>query len=56
MSGGFSLWAKKNRVRILRPTDTGIVEYRFNYRSFLAGKAPDTNMLLQPGDTIVVPD
>ncbi len=54
--GGFSVWAKTRRVRILRPTQNGIAEYRFNYRAFLAGKAPESNMLLEPGDTIVVPD
>ena len=54
--GGFSVWAKTRRVRILRPTPDGILEYRFNYRAFLAGKAPESNLLLVPGDTIVVPD
>ena len=36
--------------------DSGIVEYIFDYNSFLAGKAPGTNMVLQPGDHVVVPD
>ncbi len=56
LAGGFSAWAKTHRVRILRPTPDGISEYRFNYRAFLAGKAPESNLLLEPGDTIVVPD
>ncbi|MCG8588215.1 MAG: polysaccharide export protein [Proteobacteria bacterium] len=54
--GGFSTWAKKNQVRILRRTPQGIVEYRFNYGAYLAGKAPQSNLVLRPGDTIVVPD
>ncbi|MDP6981341.1 MAG: polysaccharide biosynthesis/export family protein [Myxococcota bacterium] len=52
--GGFTVWAKKNRVRILRKSRTGMVEYVFNYGAYLAGKAPDSNIVLQAGDTIVV--
>lgn len=55
-SGGFSLWAKRDKVRILRPTQQGLVEYRFDYDAYLSGKAPGTNLVLVPGDTIVVPD
>lgn len=55
-AGGFSTWAKKDDVRILRKTDDGLVEYRFDYDDYLKGRAPDSNILLQPGDTIVVPD
>jgi len=54
--GGFSTWAKRSDVRILRPTPDGVLDYRFNYGAYLAGKAPDSNILLEPGDTIVVPD
>ena len=54
--GGFSTWAKKNDVRILRKTPDGLVSYRFNYGAYLAGKAPDSNIVLEPGDTVVVPD
>jgi polysaccharide export outer membrane protein len=57
MVGGFTPFANKRRVRLLRPSDDGsVTEYRFNYGSFLNGKEPGTNMILRPGDTIVVPD
>jgi len=36
--------------------DALLVEYRFDYGAYLAGKAPGTNLVLRPGDTIVVPD
>lgn len=52
--GGFTVWANKNRVRILRKTRTGMVEYVFNYGAYLAGKAPDSNIVLKAGDTVVV--
>ena len=54
--GGFNTWAKKNNIRVLRPTEDGVVSYRFNYGAYVAGKAPDSNILLRPGDTVVVPD
>lgn len=54
---GFTPFADKSDIRILRPNPDGsVVEYRFNYNSFLRGKNPETNMRLQSGDTIVVPD
>ncbi len=56
MMGGFNTWAKKDRVKILRRSDSGLSEYRFNYGAFAAGKDPGSNILLQPGDTVVVPD
>lgn len=52
--GGFTVWAKKNKVRILRKSPTGVVQYVFDYGAYLAGKAPDSNIVLVPGDTIVV--
>lgn len=55
-SGGFSAWAKKSQVKIFRPFADGLVEYRFDYDAYLAGKAPGTNIVLKAGDTIVVPD
>jgi polysaccharide export outer membrane protein len=57
MVGGFTPFANKRRVRLLRPNGDGsVTEYRFNYGAFLAGKNPGSNMILHPGDTIVVPD
>ena len=55
-AGGFSVWAKKDKVRILRPTESGLVEYRFDYDAYLSGSAPGTNLVLRAGDMIVVPD
>ena len=33
-AGGFTTWAKKNQVRILRKTPNGIAEYRFNITEY----------------------
>jgi polysaccharide export outer membrane protein len=55
--GGFSPFANKRNVRILRrQPDGSVVEYRFNYNAFLRGSEPGSNIQLLPGDTIVVPD
>jgi polysaccharide export outer membrane protein len=54
--GGFNNFAKRKKVRIMRPTGDGFIEYIFNYDAFLAGKAPGTNMVLKAGDTVVVPE
>jgi polysaccharide export outer membrane protein len=56
-AGGFTIWAKTNKVRVLRRQSDGTVaEYRFNYDAYLSGKSPESNFLLKAGDEIVVPD
>jgi hypothetical protein len=31
-------------------------EYRFDYEAYIRGNAAGTNIVLQPGDTIIVPE
>ena len=54
--GGFNTWAKKNDIRILRQSGEEVLSFRFNYSAYVAGKAPDANILLEAGDTVVVPE
>ena len=54
--GGLTPFAKKRRIRVLRNTPDGQVEHRFDYTAFVDGKAPDSNLVLEAGDTIIVPD
>lgn len=54
--GGFNAWAKKDRIKVIRKVDGKLVEYGFNFGAYSAGKAPESNLLLKPGDTVVVPD
>ena len=57
MSGGFTTFADKGTIRIVRRRpDGGEAEYRFNYDAYRKGKAPGTNIVLANGDTIIVPD
>jgi polysaccharide export outer membrane protein len=55
--GGFSTFADRGDIRIVRRNADGTeAEYRFDYNAYIRGKAPGTNIVLQPGDTIIVPD
>jgi polysaccharide export outer membrane protein len=54
--GGFNAWANKDRVKVIRRNGDETVEYMFSFGAFAAGKAPDSNLLLRPGDTVVVPE
>ena len=55
--GGFGTFAQKSDVRIVRRGADGTeTEYRFNYDAYIKGNAPGTNIILQNGDTIIVPE
>jgi polysaccharide export outer membrane protein len=55
-AGGFRDFAKKKSVYILhQKADGSEARLSFNYSSFIKGKNPKQNILLQPGDTVVVP-
>jgi polysaccharide export outer membrane protein len=56
LSGGFSPFANRKRVKVIRRSENGEVEFRFDYDAYVAGKVPGHNIRLQPGDTVVVPD
>lgn len=55
-AGSFSVFANRKKVKVIRHTPNGDVEFRFNYDAYVAGRAPGHNIRLQSGDTIVVPD
>jgi polysaccharide biosynthesis/export protein len=54
-AGGFDEWAKKDRIMIVtEPGEQGTIEI-FNYDNFLRNADSKKNMVIKPGDTIVVP-
>jgi polysaccharide export outer membrane protein len=56
MAGGFNEFAGKSRVKIIRERDASQpLEAIFNYEEFVEGKNLQQNILLLPGDRIVVP-
>jgi polysaccharide biosynthesis/export protein len=50
-AGGFRDFAKKSNIIIIR----GSQRFKFNYNSVFKGKNREQNILLEPGDQIVVP-
>jgi polysaccharide export outer membrane protein len=54
-SGGFTQFARTKKIYVLRVEDGKQVKLPFNYKEVVDGKKPEQNILLQPGDVIVVP-
>jgi polysaccharide export outer membrane protein len=54
-AGGFTPFAKRKSIVILRQENGRQLKYPFNYPDVLRGRAPDQNIALAPGDTVVVP-
>jgi len=56
MAGGFRPFADRSWVKIIRNRNSeGPIEFRFNYDRFVEGKDLEQNILLLPGDKVVVP-
>ena len=57
LAGGFRTFADQKQVRIIRNMNgSGPVEFIFHYPSFASGDNLAQNILLLPGDNIVVPE
>jgi polysaccharide export outer membrane protein len=55
-AGGLTPFADDDDIRIIRRGDGGAeLEFEFDYGAYVRGRAPGTNLMLQPGDKIVVP-
>jgi polysaccharide export outer membrane protein len=54
-AGGLGQFANGSKIRILRMEGGKQLVFAFNYKDVLAGKNPDQNIILKPGDSIVVP-
>ena len=55
MAGGTSDFAKTKKIAIMRTENGQTRSFKFNYSDVLQGKKLEQNILLLPGDTIVVP-
>lgn len=56
MAGGFREFADRGDVQVIRATSDGEVTYPFDYDAYVKGDAPGTNLVLEPGDVVVVSD
>ena len=54
-AGGFTQFARLKNIYVLRIEDGKQVKLPFNYKDAVNGKKPEQNVLLRPGDVIVVP-
>lgn len=55
IAGGFTEWASKKEIILLRNQDGKEKIYRINYRNIVGGKDLSQNFQLQADDTIIVP-
>jgi polysaccharide export outer membrane protein len=54
-AGGFTPFAKLTDIYVLRMVDGRQVKLPFNYKDVIKGEHADENVVLKPGDTIIVP-
>ncbi len=54
-AGGFTQFAKLKSIYVLRIVDGKSIKYPFNYKDVIKGIHVEQNIILKPGDTIVVP-
>ena len=54
-AGGLKDFAKRKKIYVLRQQGGDQVHLPFNYDEVIKGRKKEQNILLQPGDTIVVP-
>ena len=54
-AGGFSAWANKNGIRVIRTVYGVRTSYRFDYEGYVEGEA-GSELWLEPGDVVVVPE
>lgn len=54
-AGGFAQWADEKNIIIVRREGEKEIQIPFNYKEYISWKKAEQNILLKPGDTIVVP-
>jgi polysaccharide export outer membrane protein len=54
-AGGLGQFAKQSKIEVRRTEKGQLMMFPFNYKDVLRGKHPEQDILLKPGDTIVVP-
>jgi polysaccharide biosynthesis/export protein len=56
LAGGLNAFAGKSRIKVIRSNHGVPAEFTFDYDSFVDGQDLAQNILLLPGDTIIVPE
>jgi polysaccharide export outer membrane protein len=55
LAGGFTEWANQRKITVITTKGGQKKKLRVNYRKIVAGVAPAQNIILNRGDTIIVP-
>jgi polysaccharide export outer membrane protein len=55
LAGGVAEYAKSEDIQVMRTENGKTTNYRFNYKDVTKGKQLTQNILLKPGDTVIVP-
>lgn len=55
LAGGLTDWAEEDQIVVMRSENGRQVRHKFNYKDVIGGKKLQQNIVLEPGDTIVVP-
>lgn len=55
LAGGLQEYADSKNITVMRKVDGKQRYFKFNFKEVIAEKRPEQNILLMPGDTIVVP-
>jgi polysaccharide export outer membrane protein len=55
LAGGVAEWADAGNIRIMRVEERRTRVFKFNYKDVAKGEKLEQNILLKPGDTVVVP-
>ena len=55
LAGGFTQWASKKEIILLRREGNGEKRFRIDYKRIIRGKDLESNMIIKANDTIIVP-
>jgi polysaccharide export outer membrane protein len=56
VSGGINEFADANAISVMRVEGGKTRTFKFEYKEVAKGKKPEQNIVLRPGDTVVVPE
>jgi polysaccharide export outer membrane protein len=56
IAGGMTAFAGKRRIKVIRQAGGAAAEFNFDYDAFVDGENVNQNILLLPGDKIIVPE
>ncbi|MEQ1757809.1 MAG: polysaccharide biosynthesis/export family protein [Vicinamibacterales bacterium] len=55
LAGGVAEYAKSEGIQVMRTENGKTTNYKFNYKDVIKGKKLEQNVMLKPGDTVIVP-